>query len=276
MSEPPSRDERYSLSKYETNDLFRWLESGRVPIADFELTVSDVNVRYHTQIMGMKLPTMGRLPVTAIRHPETRSAFAIRKAAPDSFEWQDATSWDITNQQLFDRDSRYRKYSTWKGVEESFRSWAGRVEERHEALKREKEEKEKHYQTRDFWEELKRSKEFSGREPGAGLENTQFSEAEQGEISAQMKRIEDYIKATHELTSEQITQVKDRLDHAEEASKRMGRKDWIVLFNGAVFSLILTDLITPPTAQHIILMILHGIGHLFGIGGPPPHLPPGG
>ena len=29
------------------------------------------------------------------------------------------------------------------------------------------------------------------------------------------------------------------------------------------------------TAQHIILMALHGISHLFGIGGPLPHLPPG-
>jgi hypothetical protein len=46
-------------------------------------------------------------------------------------------------------------------------------------------------------------------------------------------------------------------------------------FNGAVFSLILTDLITPDTAQHVILMALHGIGHLFGIGEPPPHLRPG-
>ena len=65
------------------------------------------------------------------------------------------------------------------------------------------------------------------------------------------------------------------LEHAEKASRRMGRKDWITLFNGAVFSLILTDTITPDTAQHIILMAVHGISHLFGIGGPLPHLPPG-
>jgi hypothetical protein len=66
-----------------------------------------------------------------------------------------------------------------------------------------------------------------------------------------------------------------RLEHVEEASKRMGRKDWITVLNGAVFSLILADLITPDTAQNVILMALHGIGHLFGVGGPPPHLPPG-
>ena len=69
--------------------------------------------------------------------------------------------------------------------------------------------------------------------------------------------------------------MESRLEHAEKASRQMGRKDWITLFNGAVFSLILTDTITPDTAQHIILMALHGISHLFGIGGPLPHLPPG-
>ena len=64
------------------------------------------------------------------------------------------------------------------------------------------------------------------------------------------------------------------MEHAEEASRRIGRKDWITLFNGAVLSLIFTDTITPDTAQHIILMTINGLGHLFGIGGPL-HLPPG-
>ena len=67
-----------------------------------------------------------------------------------------------------------------------------------------------------------------------------------------------------------------RLGQAEQASRRLGRKDWLMLFNGAVFSLILTDLITPQTAQQVIMLTVHGLGHLFGIGAPPPHLPPAG
>jgi hypothetical protein len=57
---------------------------------------------------------------------------------------------------------------------------------------------------------------------------------------------------------------------------RMGRKDWLMLFNGALFSLVLTDLIPAEAVQHILLMTLHGLGHLFGIGAPPMHLPHGG
>jgi hypothetical protein len=37
---------------------------------------------------------------------------------------------------------------------------------------------------------------------------------------------------------------------------------------GGVFSLILTDAITPDIAHHILMMALHGLEHLF-LGGKP-------
>ena len=46
-----------------------------------------------------------------------------------------------------------------------------------------------------------------------------------------------------------------------------------MLFNGALFSLVVTDLIPPQAVQHILLMTFHSLGHLFGFGAPPP-LPP--
>ena len=47
-----------------------------------------------------------------------------------------------------------------------------------------------------------------------------------------------------------------------------------LLFNGAVFSLILTDLITPQVAQHVLLITVQALGYLFGHEMPPGHLPP--
>ena len=43
----------------------------------------------------------------------------------------------------------------------------------------------------------------------------------------------------------------------------------------AVLGLIFNDTITPDVARHVITMAIHGLSHLFGIGGPSPHLPPG-
>ena len=70
-----------------------------------------------------------------------------------------------------------------------------------------------------------------------------------------------------------MSRIEARLDEAEEASRRIGRKDWLMAFNGAVFSLILTDLLPAQAAEHILVMTLAGLGHLFGIGSPPQLLP---
>lgn len=69
------------------------------------------------------------------------------------------------------------------------------------------------------------------------------------------------------MSDEQMAQVTSRLDQAEHASHRVGRKDWIILFLGGIFSLILTDLITPHTAQHIFVLLIEGVSRLYEIEG---------
>lgn len=123
--------------------------------------------------------------------------------------------------------------------------------------------------TPDLWAEIRQSRELFV----APLENTIFTEGEQAEISNYLRELKEYIKTTYELTAGEMAEVEQKLDQAEEASHKMGGKDWLMLFNGALFSLVVTDLIPPQAVQHILLMTLHSLGHLFGFGAPPP-LPP--
>jgi hypothetical protein len=127
-----------------------------------------------------------------------------------------------------------------------------------------------------LWDQLAVSRDLLTRPYEQDFENTPFSNAEQAQISNQIRQIKTYIEVTYELTGEQIARIDARLDHADQASRRMGRKDWLVMFGGAVSSLILADLITPQIAQHIIVLTIHGLGHIFGIVGGPPYLSPGG
>jgi hypothetical protein len=94
--------------------------------------------------------------------------------------------------------------------------------------------------------------------------NSPFTSDEQAAISARLKQVAESIKKTYELTAEQSAKLDEKFEEAEKASRRMGRKDWGLLFGGAVFSLILADAITPGIAGHILIMIEHGLGHLFG------------
>ena len=126
------------------------------------------------------------------------------------------------------------------------------------------------------WMETPNLWEISGKQ-GSGIPgqlspdsaNTPFDPDEQAAISAQLREIKGSVKKTFELTAEQSKQIDEKFEEAEKASRRMGRKDWGLLFGGAVFSLILSETITPGIAGHILMLVEHGIGHLF-MGNPPP------
>jgi hypothetical protein len=258
-------DRSFALSKYERNDLYHAIELTRVPVTDFQLST-------HDRESGQ---------VTAIRHLSSGSVFRIKKDGMGKCQIKEYIC-PTTEVDPFP-ESRNRKAAsrnrlvvsqarvpsvTWNNVPGRIKSWI-------EKILQYVEEVEIYQNTPDLWDELERSREFlSGYEQH--FENTPFTANEQTQVSAQIQQIEAYIKATYRLTSEQISRVEATFKQAEQASHHMGRKDWLMLFNGAVFSLILTDLITPDTAQHIILTAIHGLSQLFGIGGPPPHLPPGG
>lgn len=101
------------------------------------------------------------------------------------------------------------------------------------------------------------------------LGNAIFTVTEQAAISNELQEIKEYIKKTYSLSDKQMSFISERLDEAEKASQRIGRKDWLLLFSGTILTLILTDLITPDVAQHVFVMALHALRHLFGGGAPP-------
>jgi len=98
--------------------------------------------------------------------------------------------------------------------------------------------------------------------------NTPFTLEEQKAISARLEIIAGSIKKTYDLTAEQEKKLDEKFEEIKKDSKRLGRKDLKNVVLGGVFSLILTDVITPGASMHILMLIEHGIGHLF-MGNPP-------
>ena len=100
--------------------------------------------------------------------------------------------------------------------------------------------------------------------------NAPFDASEQAQIADQIRAIKSDLNQQGALTQQVIA----KLDEAEEASHRLGRKDWLNLFMGILLTLIITGLVTPEMVQHVLAMTLQCIGHLFGLGdGPPKPLP---
>jgi hypothetical protein len=122
--------------------------------------------------------------------------------------------------------------------------------------------------TPDLWEIRQSWRSLSDAEYD-GTANTPFTPEERATVSHQLTAIREQIKMTYDLTAAQEAKIDARFEEAKKASERLGRKDWILLFGGSVFSLILADVITPDIAQHILMIAVRGLEHLF-LSGPPP------
>jgi hypothetical protein len=149
---------------------------------------------------------------------------------------------------------------TWAKVEERVRRWA-------EDVKRDDE-------TPDLWAELQRERKILAGACYEDVENTPFTSDEQAEIAEQLRQIKEYAKKTYSLTQAQMLSLNARFDELEAAAGRIGRKDWLLLFLGVMFTVIVTDLLPPEAVQHILGMALQGLDHLFGGWGRPPQLQP--
>jgi hypothetical protein len=156
-----------------------------------------------------------------------------------------------------DPSSSITSASTFDELGGRVQSWADRVAE--------------WVDTPDLWKTLSEHSGIPG-ELTPDSDNTQFSSDEQKAIADQLKAIAETVKQTYDLTAEQSAALDEKFEEAAKASERVSRKDWGLLVGGTVFSLILADVITPGVAGHILMMIEHGIGHLFAGATPAKHV----
>ena len=100
--------------------------------------------------------------------------------------------------------------------------------------------------------------------------NARFTPGEQTEIAKRLAEIRDYLRDHFELTGGQVSGIEEKLGELTEASKRVGRRDWVLIVEGAAVSLIVNATVPQHVVvQTMLLMIARGLGHLFGRGVPP-------
>lgn len=116
---------------------------------------------------------------------------------------------------------------------------------------------------------LKRQWEILSAAQSADGSNAPFTPDEQAEISSSVDQVKETVRRDNpELTTKQMAAIEQTLDEVKEATTRIGRKDWVMLANGALIGLVANDLVPPDVVQTIFHMI-NGISHLLGVGGPP-------
>jgi hypothetical protein len=97
-------------------------------------------------------------------------------------------------------------------------------------------------------------------------ENTPFVREELDQIAASIKEIKMAMSARSDITPEQMRYLAEKLDEMQEASERLGRKDWIGYAIGTFTSIVVTAAFDPSAAKALLQTAGAALSWLFGSG----------
>ena len=107
------------------------------------------------------------------------------------------------------------------------------------------------YLAPDLWEISERDKKIITNKV-EDLENKPFDSDELKRISKGIYEIRDYLSRSLPDYKQNQTFIETRLAHLEDASKRLGRKDWTILAMGILSNLVIGAAMAPENAQELI------------------------
>lgn len=193
-------------------------------------------------------PASRAVTVASIRHEASGSSFTLWPDHDEAGKFGGSTSVGSAD---FGRCSAY----DWDQILDKLASWAREVRYEIDAP--------------DLWAELQQVPAVLAAAQSAETSNAPFTLSEQTEISGRLDEIKKLMREKFELTPEQLSAIKQTLDDVKEASTRLGRKDWLMMFFGATVSVVFTDAVPPAVIRTVLMTVVHGIAHLFGLGLPP-------
>src|ERR1700686_927326 len=102
-----------------------------------------------------------------------------------------------------------------------------------------------------------------GASSSAVTENTPLTPAEQKEIARRLDEAAEYMSKTTSLSAVHKEALEEKVKFLVDASARLGRKDWLIVFMGVVLPFILSASLPPESARTIFTTFLRGIGVLY-------------
>ena len=102
-------------------------------------------------------------------------------------------------------------------------------------------------ETPDLWEKNARGRRLLERSTSSDVEDVPFTAAELNLIASRLDQILEEVVTTHGVQKEQARVLEERLEYLKQASRRLGRKDWILVAVG-VFGGTFSNYLLPPAA----------------------------
>jgi hypothetical protein len=93
-----------------------------------------------------------------------------------------------------------------------------------------------------------------------GASDEPFTASEREELLQRITTLQDEVKRLTSLNDKQSEAILGMLDQAQEASGRLGRKDWLLAGIGAGTALVITGVVPPLFMLHLAVRFIHVVG----------------
>lgn len=117
----------------------------------------------------------------------------------------------------------------------------------------------------DLWAGVTAEGQLARGATGALIDaNAPFTAREHERIIASIGEIRRYLLSTHSIDQARLDFAEERLRYLEEASGRLGRKDWLNLAFGAVINIIVGAALAPDAARDVMRVVGAALAWVFG------------
>ena len=135
---------------------------------------------------------------------------------------------------------------SWQAIIPRIRRWLGEVKG--------------DLETPDLWAELERdARLIFGATSDDLAANTPFTPEEQTEIAVRLPTLAEHARRTYSLSAARMQALDAKLDYLVNASRRLGRKDWLNVCAGTILVYILTASVSPGAARDMFLGLLRAM-----------------
>jgi hypothetical protein len=117
--------------------------------------------------------------------------------------------------------------------------------------------------TPDLWADLQREVKLLEAGSNEITDNTPFTAEEQKEIARRLDKLAKDVSQAHSLSGAETKALHAKLDYLVDASRRLGRKDWLNAFIGVTLGFILAVALPSESARGILLTFFRSIGLLY-------------
>src|SRR5664279_864882 len=117
-------------------------------------------------------------------------------------------------------------------------------------------------ETPDLWAEVRRQTELLAAVGDESVDNTPFTPSEQEGIARRLENFRTQVNDAHALSEQKLRDLESAIEYLVDASRRLGRKDWLLVFIGATATGLATA-IPSDASRHIVLTLLASILRFF-------------